>query len=144
MPTPGEKNATAEGTRPARRRAPLRPWLRALHRDAGYFVVGFTIIYAVSGLAVNHIGQWDPNFRQVQRVHRVALPQGADDAALTAAVLTALKITEAPDESFRESAGALTIQLKERTLHVDTRTGTVNEEGQSPRFFLRVANYLHL
>jgi len=32
----------------------------------------------------------------------------------------------------------------ERTLHVDTRTGAVREEGQSPRWFLRVANYLHL
>jgi hypothetical protein len=143
MPTPGEKSATAEGARPARKRA-LRPWLRALHRDAGYFVVGFTIIYAVSGLAVNHIGQWDPNFRQVHRTHQVALPKGADDAALTAAVLSALGITDRPDESFRESEHALAIQLKDRTLHVDTQSGAVDEEGQSPRFFLRVANYLHL
>ena len=61
----------------------LRPWLRALHRDAGYFVVGLTVIYALSGLAVNHIKDWDPNFTQINRTHHVAtpLPEGDDAIA---------------------------------------------------------------
>ena len=33
-----------------------RAWLRAIHRDVGYLAVGFTIIYAVSGIAINHRG----------------------------------------------------------------------------------------
>ena len=33
------------------RKVAWRPWLRALHRDAGYTAVGLTIIYAASGLA---------------------------------------------------------------------------------------------
>src|SRR5262245_24029094 len=40
-----------------------RAWLRAVHRDVGYLAVGFTIIYALSGIAMNHIADWDPNFR---------------------------------------------------------------------------------
>ena len=32
-----------------------RPWMRAVHRDAGYVVVGLTFIYALSGIAVNHL-----------------------------------------------------------------------------------------
>ena len=32
-----------------------RGWLRAVHRDFGYLAVGFTLIYAVSGIAINHI-----------------------------------------------------------------------------------------
>lgn len=138
---PDPKNP-APNARSSRRK--LRPWLRAVHRDAGYFVVGFTILYAVSGLAVNHIGEWDPNFRQVHREHQVELPRDASDQAVTRSVLRALAISTPALDTYRESAESLSIQLENRTLHVDTRTGKVVEEGQSPRFFLRAANYLHL
>lgn len=121
----------------------MRPWVRALHRDAGYFVVGFTLIYAISGLAVNHIGDWDPNFRQVDRTHQLSLPKG-NDAQLTAFVLDALRVKERPEEVTRIDAGLLEIRLAERTLQVEQERGVVREEGQSPRFFLRIANYLHL
>lgn len=142
--TPGAKSATPDAPNAKRPKARLRPWLRALHRDGGYFVVGFTVLYAVSGLAVNHIGQWDPNFEQIHATHQVALPAGASDAALTQSVLSALAIEEAPLESARADEHTLNIELEHRTLHVETKTGVVVEEGQSPRFFLRVANYLHL
>jgi hypothetical protein len=32
----------------------IRKWLRLIHRDLGYFFVGITIIYAVSGIILNH------------------------------------------------------------------------------------------
>ena len=50
-----------------------RGWLRAIHRDLGYLAVGFTLIYALSGIAINHIKDWDPNFH--------ATEQHADDRA---------------------------------------------------------------
>ncbi len=34
--------------------------------------------------------------------------------------------------------------LEHATLHVDTKSGTVFEEGQKPRALLRIANWLHL
>lgn len=134
-------------TEAARRgRFRIRPWLRAFHRDAGYFVVGLTFIYALSGLAVNHIGEWDPNFHQVERHHE--LPQAAelpsDDTELSRHVLRELGVTEAPVELYRVSDSQLDIVLDRRTLHVDTGKGTVFEEGEEPRFFLRLANWLHL
>ena len=58
-------------TRPRRpRRLRWRPWLRALHRDIGYLAVGLTVVYALSGLAVNHIGDWDPNFDNYEHTHQ--------------------------------------------------------------------------
>ena len=33
-----------------------------LHRDVGYFFFGMFIIYALSGIALNHIDDWDPNY----------------------------------------------------------------------------------
>jgi len=32
----------------------IRKWLRFIHRDLGYFFVGITIIYAISGIILNH------------------------------------------------------------------------------------------
>ncbi|MFZ5897410.1 MAG: PepSY-associated TM helix domain-containing protein [Myxococcota bacterium] len=127
-----------------RKRFNLRPWLRALHRDIGYLAVGFTFIYALSGLAVNHIADWDPNFRQVARVHQLGVPLAGDDAPVSKRVLDALSIHESPRELYRASDARLEIVLKDRTLHVDTQRGIVEEEGQEPRFFLRAANFLHL
>lgn len=33
-----------------------------LHRDLGYFFTVLIIIYSVSGIALNHIDDWDPDF----------------------------------------------------------------------------------
>ncbi|PKP09739.1 MAG: hypothetical protein CVU09_10600 [Bacteroidetes bacterium HGW-Bacteroidetes-4] len=35
---------------------------RILHRDLGYLFFGMTIIYALSGIALNHIKDWNPNY----------------------------------------------------------------------------------
>ncbi len=35
---------------------------RWIHREFGYFFVGMTIIYAISGIAINHIADWNPNY----------------------------------------------------------------------------------
>ncbi|OQY04834.1 MAG: hypothetical protein B6I20_02370 [Bacteroidetes bacterium 4572_117] len=40
----------------------IRKWSRILHRDFGFFFVGATIIYALSGIALNHIQDWNPNY----------------------------------------------------------------------------------
>ena len=124
--------------------APWRPWLRSLHRDAGYLAVGLTVVYALSGLAVNHIADWDPNFSSYERVRTVAVPLPPDDAAAARVVLAALGITQPPREIYRASATQLEIGLDKRSLHVDTHSGRVVDEGQEPRWFLRAANWLHL
>ncbi len=39
-----------------------RKWNRAVHRDFGYFFFGMVIIYALSGIAINHLDDWNPNY----------------------------------------------------------------------------------
>lgn len=128
----------------ASRRRAIRPWVRALHRDFGYLVIGLTVIYAVSGIAVNHIADWDPSFRQVDRTHQVPLPLPDDDDGAARSVLRALDVHETPREVYRADEAQLDLVFEQRTFHVDTRTGKVLEEGQSPRWLLRTANWLHL
>jgi uncharacterized protein len=121
----------------------LRAVIRAVHRDAGYVVVGLTVIYAISGLAVNHIEDWDPNFTQVQREYQVQLPPGSDDATLAKAVLNQLELHEVSSSVYRVSPDRLEITLAESSLFVGAG-GQVVQEGQSPRLLLRAANWLHL
>ena len=127
-----------------RRKLNFRPWLRALHRDIGYFAVGLTVVYATSGIAVNHLKDWDPNFRQVNRTHHLALPLPTDDDAAAKSALGSLGVREAPREVYRASPTQLDLVFDQRTFHVDTRNGVVHEEGQAARPLLRVANWLHL
>jgi len=35
---------------------------RVTHRDLGYLIAGLTIIYAISGIALNHKNNWNPNY----------------------------------------------------------------------------------
>jgi len=128
----------------ARRKFLLRPWIRAIHRDAGYFGIGLTLIYALSGLAVNHIADWDPSFQQISRTHQLPGPLPADAETASQRVLTALAIRETPREVYTAGDDALDIVFDRRTLHVTPSTGKVLEEGQDPRLFLRAANWLHL
>lgn len=154
--TAAEKNAAA-ATKPAARieaaaatkpkkKAAWRPWLRAVHRDVGYVAVGLTFVYALSGIAVNHITDWsdgDPSFKTYSRTVEVGRLEG-DDAAIAEALRKRLGIDETPREVYRASEDQLEVLFDKRSLHLDLAKGTVVDEGQEPRFLLRVANWLHL
>jgi hypothetical protein len=118
------------------------PWVRALHRDLGFLVIGLTVIYAVSGLAVNHVADWDPNFQSYEQTRDLGALHG-DDQTVARTVLNALGIHERPSDVFREG-DTLDITLDKHSVHVALATGHVVDQGQKPRFFLRIANFLHL
>jgi hypothetical protein len=136
--------APGEATRARRLGAAVRSWVRAIHRDLGYLAVGLTVVYALSGLAVNHVADWDSNFQSYQRTAELGGPILGDDATAARAVLEKLRVESPLRDVYRARPNELEITLDKRTLHVDTQTGHVIDEGQEPRFFLRVANWLHL
>jgi hypothetical protein len=118
--------------------------LRSLHRDVGYFIVGLTFIYALSGLAINHVGSIDPNFKIVETTHPLAatLPRGDVEAAARA-VLAQLGVGDEPRDYFFEGDDRLEIYFDRRTIIVDLAVATITDRREEPRFFLRVANWLH-
>ncbi len=115
-----------------------------MHRDTGYFIVGLTFVYALSGLAVNHIGQWDPNFVPYEAEKDLGHPLEGTDAEVARQALAAIGLDEKPKEVSRLTPDQIEILFDDKTIHVDTSTGSIYGEGQEPRFFLRVANWLHL
>jgi len=127
-----------------KKRFKWRPWLRALHRDLGYLAVGLTFVYALSGLAVNHLADWDPNFSNFEREFVVDAPLPKDEQEAAAMVLASASIEETPLDIYSPADGELEITLEQSTLFVATETGKVYEEGQKERFALRAANWLHL
>ncbi len=141
--------------KPATKTPPqVRRLLRAVHRDMGYLAVGLTLVYAASGLAVNHIADWDPNFHSYESMHELGVLEArregqtewsADEArALAAKALTKLGVAEAPQDVYASAVDQIDVTLNHRTLHVNPLTGHVLDQGQKPRFLLRAANWLHL
>jgi hypothetical protein len=119
-----------------------RGWLRAIHRDIGYLAVGLTLIYALSGLAINHIDDWDPNFVTYQRERDIA-PIAADvpDDEAIARARAALGVG-VPRSTYR-AGDEIHLEYDDKKLVVYGDSGHVVEQGRKPRFFLRVANWLH-
>jgi hypothetical protein len=109
----------------------------------GYLGVGLTLIYALSGLAVNHIADWDPNFQNYDRTHELGPLSGTPEEIAKGAAQK-LGIAEPPREVYAAEEGRVEVVYDRRTLHVNAANGHVLEEGQKPRFLLRVANWLHL
>lgn len=148
VPLASEPLAPKKEKKKKKRKARWRPWLRAVHRDVGYVAVGLTFVYALSGLAVNHITDWtdgDPSFKSYEAAYELGpdLARAGDDQAIAKAVRERLAIRDTPREVYREGDD-LEVLFDKRTLHVNTQTGHVVDEGQKPRFILRFANWLHL
>ncbi|HDJ34235.1 MAG TPA: hypothetical protein ENF21_09100 [Bacteroidetes bacterium] len=52
-----------------------RKWIRIIHRDFGYLFFGATIVYGLSGIALNHLDEWNPNYIIENRAVQVKFPE---------------------------------------------------------------------
>jgi hypothetical protein len=122
----------------------LRKLVIATHRDVGYLLAGMTVIYAISGVAVNHVDDWNPNY--VLRTETTEVGRLADGSRhqIAAEVLARMAVDERPREVVRMSSGELRIFLEGRTLTVALPEGVVQDEVYRRRFVFFETNYLHL
>ena len=121
-----------------------RKLIIATHRDIGYFFAGLTVLYAVSGVAVNHIDDWNPNYViRTDEVDVGPLPEG-EAAAIGGEVLERMHITEEPNSVVRMAPDQLKVFLEQRTLTVSLPGGKVLDEHARRRYAFFEVNYLHL
>ena len=69
------------------------PWRRVnhvLHRDLGYLACALTVLYAVSGVAVNHVADWNPGYSTRAENVSVGILEGLDLDAIELQVVSAL------------------------------------------------------
>jgi hypothetical protein len=119
-----------------------RAWLRAIHRDVGYLAVGFTIIYACSGIAMNHVDDWNYSFNSTERTLKMAAPvpdDAPDDAAARLVATAAGK--GAADEVYR-AGDEVRLSYKNGTKVTAIGTDVTVQDVKS-RFFFRAVTWLH-
>jgi uncharacterized protein len=130
-----------------------RRWFRAFHRDIGYVAVALTLAYALSGIAVNHIDDWNPNYRYSERAIAIGPLTGTGAATSTAtidemarAVVHKLALDpRAVRGHFQETDTQLRVFLDEgQEAKVDITTGRGTLKSLSQRAVFFEVNALHL
>lgn len=121
-----------------------RSWLRAIHRDVGYLIVGLTFVYTISGIAFNHIGSWDPNFKQIVKTIQLEGPYPKSKNVLVEKILSQTQIAKEDIQAyFYDSDTIFELAMTDGSARLDTRTGILSITSAAPRFFLKAANWLH-
>lgn len=123
-----------------------RGWARVLHRDLGYFFTGVVLILAVSGLAVNHARDWDPDFHVGRAAVRLDLPTRKADvteANVREALATVAQCGNSLTMDF-PTDHQIKILLSDGSMLVSLRDGTDIYETVRRRALLYSANRLHL
>jgi hypothetical protein len=115
-----------------------------LHRDIGYLAVGLSIVYGVSGLAVNHKVDWNPSYRVQKDLVKIAPIQATERSEMVREALGKLAIAEQPRNAFRPNPATLQLFFKEKTYAIDVPTGNVIIEQAHPRPVLYEMNQMHL
>jgi hypothetical protein len=118
---------------------------RVTHRDIGYLVAGLTIIYAISGIALNHKNNWNPNYIFDNRTFTTTIPIDRQSFSNE----TALKIlqsigSESEYKAFHFPSGnKVTIFIDGGFVQVNSVTGEGIIEKISKRPLFYQINFLH-
>jgi len=123
----------------------IRKWNRAIHRDLGYLFFGITIIYALSGIALNHMKDWNPSYVIENRDFTITnLPEKADISKDYIQNLLEKQNIEARYKShYYPKKDILKIFLKGGSVIINTTTGYSNLEILKKRLVFHDVNYLH-
>ena len=124
----------------------LRIWLRTIHRDLSFFFSGMILIYAISGLVMNHRDSINPHY-SVSLTHHVVkdLPEQADfnkDAVLQ--LMETVGVEENYTKHYFPRPGHLKVFLKGgSSLEADIQTGKVAYESLTRRTLISTMTTLH-
>jgi hypothetical protein len=123
-----------------------RRWFRAFHRDIGYACVALTIAYALSGIAVNHIEHWNPNYAYDERSVDVGPLPATSLPEREAHVTARLGIAKNDVRGhFLENETDFRVFLVEgQEVRVDPRTGRGTHKHITKRAVFYEVNALHL
>ncbi len=122
-----------------------RKWNRVLHRDVGYFFFGMTIIYALSGIALNHLKDWNPSYIVHKRDVLWDQSYIGDPVSQSAVLLFLEKYGEAGNykKHYHPEPGQLKIFLNSGSAEIDLASGQGIIEKLKRRPLLYEVNFLH-
>ena len=107
--------------------------------------VGLTLVYAVSGVAVNHMRDWNPNYRVSRETLALSpVPPAATPTEITEHVVRELGLGETARGTFRVDSATVDIFFHDASVRVDLLRNEVTLERVQERRLLRAFNLLHL
>lgn len=122
----------------------IRRLIILLHRDFGFFFSGLILVYCVSGLALNHVDDWNPDF-VIQRI-KIEIPDKYTKGDLSQAEVVELsRMVGETDYKLYDSPSPrqLKIYYDNASLLIDLprRTGIYEKITRRPVFYQ--TNILH-
>ena len=125
----------------------LRKWSRILHRDVSYLFAGMILIYALSGILMNHRSDLNPHYSVEVEEFEVTLDLADKEKIDKALVLDILQPLDEADnytKHYFQKDGRMKVFLKGgSSLVVDTQTGAAVYEKLERRFLLSDMVKLH-
>ncbi len=115
-----------------------------LHRDVGYLIVAMVIVYGVSGLAINHIADWNPNYSYSKESEQIGPISAAERDSIISEAVKKLDLPSHPETFFRPDSFTVQLFYPGKTYSIDLPTGKVLIETNPPRPVLYEMNQLHL
>jgi uncharacterized protein len=118
-----------------------------LHRDFGYFFAALTIVYAISGISLNHLvdSGWNANYIVENKNFNVSLP--SDKTQITKNLIIDLLKKNGEENVFRKfyypTETTLKVFIKDGTMLIDLTTGKCEIERLHRRPFFHQFNFLH-
>ena len=119
-----------------------RKWFRVVHRDFGYLFFGVTLVYAISGIAINHLDDWNPNYIITREEIQTDLGEGAGREEIIDMLRTCNEADNYKNHYFPNENG-LKIFLKDGVVYVNLNSGKGLIEKNRRRPVFREMNYLH-
>jgi uncharacterized protein len=123
-----------------------RKWFRVVHRDFGYIFFGLTLVYAISGIALNHIGDWNPNYVIIRKEIKLENPGRLIPGITKPEVREIMKEIEDADgykNHYFPEKNMIKVFIKGGTVVINTETGEGLLESVTRRPLFREMNYLH-
>ena len=124
----------------------VRHWVRVLHRDVGYFLTGLVLVFCISGIAVNHVDSWNPNYARTEAPLALGPLAAADLDGLEREVVARVPLDPSEVRGRRraspESFHVFLDEGDEVTVNPATGDGTIVRVRRRPLIF--ETNVLHL
>ena len=119
---------------------------RIIHRDLGYFFSGMIIIYALSGIALNHKHDWNPNYIINTNTinYKLDSVQSIKSQETINQIITLTQTNEEYKKHYFPQHEVLKIFLsKGSTITFNNNSGTIFFEELKSRPLFNAINYLH-
>lgn len=126
----------------------LRKWFRIIHRDLSFFFSGVIIIYAVSGIMLNHRGDINPNYtikrHSLQAEGTFPITEENVSKSMVITMLKPIKEEKNYTKHYFPENGKLKVFLKGgSSLEVNLQNGEAIYEALKKRPIISQFNRLH-